>query len=327
MWQEDYSADSMRLSEYYRLAVEVAMEADPRKGEELKSILLQTIRAYDALDAAGRDMFDVDSLWNPYADSRILSGDGDTEVSTAMWGIDISSAEVLLADRLREKGKKIDAIISHHPHGRAHASLYKVMPVQESMMRSWGVPVTIAEDILGPRMHEVMCALHSQNHAQTVDACRLLDMPYMCLHQPCDLLGQQFMQRLVDEKEPERLGDLLDLLATLPEYQHATKECNPPTIFVGGRDRKAGSIAVKFAGGTAAPKEMYEQLSRSGIGTVMCMHAPESHREEARKHHINLVVASHMASDSLGTNLLADRFEERGLEIIPCSGYVRVRHQ
>ena len=42
------------------------MEADPRKGEELKSILLQTIRAYDALDAAGRDMFDVDSLWNPY---------------------------------------------------------------------------------------------------------------------------------------------------------------------------------------------------------------------------------------------------------------------
>lgn len=315
------------MSDYYRLAVEVAKEADPRKGEELESVLLQMKRAYDALDAAGRDIFDVDSLWNPYADSRILCGSEDTEVSTALWGIDISSAEVLLADRLREKGWKIDTVISHHPQGRAHASLYKVMPVQERMMCSWGVPVTTAEDILGPRMHEVMCASHSQNHAQTVDACRLLDMPFMCLHQPCDLLGQQYMQRLVDERGPERLGDLLDLLATLPEYQHAIRECNPPAIFVGGRDRKAGSIAVKFAGGTAAPKEMYEQLSRSGIGTVMCMHAPESHREEARKNHINLVVASHMASDSLGTNLVADRFQERGLEIIPCSGYIRVRRQ
>ncbi len=315
----------MRLSEYYRLAVDEAKKVDPR-GEEVESLLERTRGAYQALDASGKGLFDMDSLWNPYADSRILCGEEDAEISTVMWGIDISSAEVLLADRLREK-RRIDAIISHHPQGRAHASLYKVMPVQECMMCSWGVPVTAAEDILGPRMHEVMCSTHSQNHAQTVDACRLLEMPYMCLHQPCDLLGQDFMRRLIDESRPERLGDLLSLLATLPEYQHAIRECNPPAIYVGGPERKVGRVAVKFAGGTAAPKEMYEHLSRSGIGTVLCMHAPESHREEARKNHVNLVVASHMASDSLGTNLLADRFEERGLEIIPCSGYIRVRRR
>jgi putative NIF3 family GTP cyclohydrolase 1 type 2 len=85
-----------------------------------------------------------------------------------------------------------------------------------------------------------------------------------------------------------------------------------------------GRVAVKFAGGTAAPKEMYEQLARSGIGTVVCMHLPESHIEEARKNHVNVVVASHMASDSLGINLLADKFEDLGLSIIPCSGYIRV---
>jgi hypothetical protein len=193
------------------------------------------------------------------------------------------------------------------------------------MMCSWGVPVTAAECIVGPRAHEVMCASHSINHAETVDACRLLDIPFMCLHQPCDLMGQDFMQGQMDERAPERLDDLLDVLSEVPEYDRAIREANPPHILVGGRERKAGRVAVKFAGGTSAPKEMYEQLSRSGIGTVVCMHAPESHVEEARKHHVNVVVASHMASDSLGCNLLADKLEEQGLTIIPCSGFIRVR--
>jgi hypothetical protein len=231
----------------------------------------------------------------------------------------------VLADRLREKGTAIDAIIGHHPRGRAQASMYKVVPIQESMMRSWGVPITAAECIVSPRAHEAMCATHAANHAQTVDACRLLDLPFMCLHQPCDLLGQDFVQRLLDESAPERLEDLLETLAEVPEYEHGIRECNPPEIFAGGRDRRTGRVAVKFAGGTSAPKEMYEQLERSGVGTVVCMHVPESHIEEARKHHVNIVVAGHMASDSLGCNLLADIFESQGLSTIPCSGFHRVR--
>lgn len=314
----------MLLSEYYRLAVEEAKKVDPRRGAELDSALLRTRKAYDKLDARERELFDADSLWNPYADSRVLYDDG-RDITTAMWGIDITPSEVLIADRLKERGKRIDALIGHHPRGRAQASLYKVVSIQESMMRSWGVPITSAEGIVAPRMQEVMCATHAVNHAQTVDACRLLDIPFMCLHQPCDLLGQEFMQRLMDERAPERLDDLLGALAEIPEYQNGIRECNPPEVFTGGRDRRAGRVAVKFAGGTAAPKEMYEQLERSGIGTVVCMHVPESHIEEARKHHVNIVVAGHMASDSLGCNLLADRFESEGLDIIPCSGFHRVR--
>lgn len=314
----------MLLSEYYRLAVEEAKKVDPRRGAELDSALLRIRKAYDKLDARERELFDADSLWNPYADSRVLYDDG-RDITTAMWGIDITPSEVLIADRLKERGKRIDALIGHHPRGRAQASLYKVVSIQESMMRSWGVPITSAEGIVAPRMQEVMWATHAVNHAQTVDACRLLDIPFMCLHQPCDLLGQDFMQRLMDERAPERLDDLLGALAEIPEYQNGIRECNPPEIFTGGRDRRAGRVAVKFAGGTAAPKEMYEQLERSGIGTVVCMHVPESHIEEARRHHINIVVAGHMASDSLGCNLLADRFESEGLDIISCSGFHRVR--
>jgi hypothetical protein len=55
------------------------------------------------------------------------------------------------------------------------------------------------------------------------------------------------------------------------------------------------------------------------------MHVPESHIEEARKNHINIIISGHMASDSLGINLFADKVEQNGVEIIPCSGFIRVK--
>ncbi len=315
----------MRLTDLYRLAIQEGMAADPRRGPELDELLERTGQAYDRLQGGERERFDADSLWNPYADSRIVSGDPEAEVSRVMWGIDINVPELLLADRLREKGQRIDAVIGHHPRGRAAASLHHMVHIQENMMEDWGVPITAAECIVGPRAREVMCSTHAGNHRQAGDAASLLDMPLMCLHQPADLLAQRFMTKHLEDASPRRVGDIVDALLRLPEYQVMAGECNPPEIFVGDRDKRTGEIAVKFAGGTAAPKEMYEHLARAGIGTVVCMHVPPSHMEEARKNHVNLVVASHMASDSLGTNLIADRFEENGIEIVPCSGFIRVR--
>jgi len=313
------------LMELYRLAVQEGMAADPRRGPELDRLLKRTEQAYQRLPDGEKELFDTDSLWNPYADSRIVNGDPDAEVGAVLWGIDVNTPELLLADRLREKGERIDAVIGHHPRGKAGANLYQMVLIQEDMMAEWGVPITTAECLVAPRSQEVMCSTHAGNHTQAGDAAALLDLPFMCLHQPADLLAQRFMREHLDREAPERVGEVIDALLKLPEYRIMARECNPPQIFAGDRDKRAGRIAVKFAGGTAAPKQMYEQLGRAGVGTVVCMHVPESHIEEARKSHVNLVIASHMASDSLGTNLVADRFEERGIEILPCSGFIRVR--
>ena len=175
-----------------------------------------------------------------------------------------------------------------------------------------------------PRIREVMTGSHSSNHNQAVDACRLLNIPFMCLHCAPDMLVQRFVQDLMDERDPKHLKDILDILSDVPEYDAAIRESNPPEIFVGDRNRSAGKIVVKMAGGTSAPKEMYEQIAAAGVGTVICMHVPDNHIEEARKHHINIVIASHMASDSLGCNLMADKFEKMGVSILPCSGFIRV---
>jgi intracellular sulfur oxidation DsrE/DsrF family protein len=53
------------------------------------------------------------------------------------------------------------------------------------------------------------------------------------------------------------------------------------------------------------------------------MHQSERHRKEAEKAHINVVVAGHMSSDSIGMNLFLDELEKRGIEVIPCSGLIR----
>ena len=42
------------------------------------------------------------------------------------------------------------------------------------------------------------------------------------------------------------------------------------------------------------------------------------------KNHINLVIAGHMSSDSIGMNLVLDTFEARGVEIVATSGLIRV---
>jgi hypothetical protein len=59
------------------------------------------------------------------------------------------------------------------------------------------------------------------------------------------------------------------------------------------------------------------------------MHIPEKHLEEANKHHINVVIAGHIASDTLGMNLLLDAAEKAGqkkFSVIECSGFRRYEH-
>ena len=58
-------------------------------------------------------------------------------------------------------------------------------------------------------------------------------------------------------------------------------------------------------------------MANFGIGTVVGMHMSEEHRREAEKNHINVVIAGHMASDSLGMNLFLDKLEEQGIDVIP----------
>lgn len=315
----------MKLAEIYRLAVQQGMAADVRTKAELKAELNSQKDRFDKLDKKAKERFDQDLLWNPYHDSRLLFGEEGTEVRSVLFGIDVSAGEMLLADRLRERGEAVDAVIGHHPLGMARGLFPEMLRVQEDMYHAYGVPINVIEDIMAPRVKEIMRAVHPANFDQPVDAARLLGVPLMCLHSPCDMMGQRYVQRLMDRNEPRRVSDVIDVLMGLPEQDMAARRNNAPEVFVGDRGRKAGKVLVKFAGGTAGPKEMYDALSKAGVGTIVCMHVPDNHIEEARKAHVNVVISGHMASDSIGINLFADVLEGRGVRVEPFSGLLRVR--
>lgn len=314
----------MKLMEVYRMAIETGIENDPRPKEDIQRILKDFKESYDKMEKDKKEFFDMERLWNPYADSRFLYGDGDAKVDTLLWGIDIGSGEIAVADRLREKGQKISGVVGHHPMGLSKLPFPEVMGVQADMYHSAGVPINIAEGLLTPRIAEVTRAVMASNYNQSVDSARLLDMPLFNIHTPADNSVQKFLDEKFEKEQPKYVGDIIDLLMTIPEYRIASKQNSPPEIIHGNKKGRAGKIISKMTGGTSGPEKIYEKIAQAGVGTVVGMHFPESHIEEAKKHNINVIIAGHMASDSLGINLVADRWEKKGVKVVPFSGVIRV---
>ena len=314
----------MKLQDILKLAVQMGIDKDPRGKAEIKRMLAFNKEKYEKLPEKEKEYFDTSSLENPFPDSRILVGDPQTEVKSVMVGIDMEVPEVLLADRLREKGKAIDLIISHHPEGVALVNLDKVMALQADEWYRHGVPINIGEAFISKRMQEIYRAFLPRNHERALDAARVLDIPFMSMHTVADNQVNAHLTDYFARKKPRTVGEVIDLLLEIPEYQAAARTQSGPVAIVGSRENRAGKIMVDMTGGTEGPKEILEKLADAGVGTIVAMHYSEKHKEEAEKQKINVIIAGHIVSDSLGMNLILDRLEEKGISILPVSGLVRV---
>lgn len=316
----------MKLSDLYKSAIAVGMNRDPRGTKTVERQLARARKRYEKLPAEEKEEFDKEGLANPYADTRILNGDANTEVKTILAGIDMEVGEVLLADYLSRKGRKVDLVLSHHPEGRALASLYEVMNMQADIFSQYGVPINVAEGIMEARINEVERKVLPANHRRAVDAAKLLGIPFMCVHTPADNSVTWHLTNIFKKEKFEKVSDILSRLKKIPEYKESLKQNAGPKIVVGSPEKNAGKIMVDMTGGTEGSEKLLEKFSTAGIGTLVCMHMSEKHIEEAKKHHINIIIAGHIASDTLGLNLLLDAIDPKaGFDIITCSGFTRFR--
>jgi putative NIF3 family GTP cyclohydrolase 1 type 2 len=320
----------MKLKTFFRRAVEIGIEADPRGKKHIEKLLKKEKDRQKKLEGVEKELADEERTWNPFADCRIINGTGEEEIRTLVVGIDIETPEVILADRLREKGEKIDAILIHHPEGRALADLDKVMSLQVDLLAQVGVPVNHSEAHLRPRMDRVWRAIHADNLFRTERTAELLGLPAFNCHTITDNLVWRFVEKEVCKKEYDDLGEILNALLAIPEYKYYAKKGNPPIIVNGSKGGRPGKVvATEFTGGTNGPEEFLESQSRAGVGTILSMHVTEKTLEEAKKHHVNMIQCSHMASDAIGVNLLLDKLakEEKRLSTIDISGFIRVRRK
>jgi len=288
----------VKLSHFYSQVIKFGKERDPRKKSRISS----------------------------FEDTALLYGEPDTEIKKIMVGIDIDTGELLLADRIR-KAEGLDLVISHHPEGRAHAAFYEVMQLQVDMLVRVGIDKKVAQALIDERKFEVERKVLPQNHMRSTDAARLLDMPFMCVHTPADNHAASFIENLMQKEKPKKVEGILDILAGIPEYKEAAGENSGPRIILGNPRRAVGKIFVEMTGGTEGPKEAYDKMYKRGIRTLVSMHLSEEHFKKVKDANLNVVIAGHISSDTLGLNLLLDRIEkEEKLETINCSGFRRLRH-
>lgn len=316
----------MKIYDAYRLAIETGMKHDPRPREEVDSVLRKAKKAYDALGGDEKEFFDTESLWNPYYDCRFAWGDDvakETEVGRMMWGVDITDGELLLADRLREKGQRIDAVVAHHPTGKSRNPFPKVMAMQSDIFHGCGVPINVAEGLMKPRMDEVLYNVMGSNFNMAADTARLLGIPFFNIHSPADNMVQEYLESRLEENNPKYVGDIVDMLMKEPEYRYSAKLNDPPRILVGNKDNRCGKPVAKMTGGTSAPDGIYAELQKAGVGTIIAMHMPKSSVDECRKLNINVIISGHMSSDSLGINLICDEWERHGIEVFGAAGFSR----
>lgn len=311
---------SMNLQQIYKLAIEMGIKSDFRSKEHITKELKRTREKYEKLSKDKKEIFDLEKLTNPYSDTRIHFDNGEKNIKKVMAGIDIDTAEIMLSEEL-----DIETVIAHHPIGMGLAGLDDVMHLQADVLAQYGVPINIAESLMKTRISEVSRGVSASNHYKAVDAAKLLNYNLINVHTPADNLVANFVDQKIKKDKPEYVGDIIKSLLEIPEYKEAAKKGFGPMLFVGSEDNRAGKIALtEITGGTEGNSKLFEKLSQAGIGTVIGMHLSEEGRKEAEKAHINIVIAGHTSSDSLGMNLFLDELEKKGIEIVPCSGLIRV---
>jgi putative NIF3 family GTP cyclohydrolase 1 type 2 len=278
----------MKLSHFYRSIIKYGAECDPR-------INRKNIRSYP--------------------DTAILHGDPDTEVKKILVGIDIEVGELLLADRIRQE-HGLDLVLSHHPEGKAWANFYEAMRLQVDMLLRVGIDKDVARKVL------------PNNHMRTIDTARLLDIPFICAHTPADNHVAYFITKLMEKGKPKKVKEIMDILMGIPEYQEAANNLAGPRIILGSPKRQVGKILVEMTGGTEGSKNVFDKLYKVGVRTLISMHLSEEHFKKVKDANLNVVIAGHISSDTLGLNLLLDRIEGQAKEqfqVTSCSGFRRVK--
>lgn len=312
----------MKISEIFNLAIGMGKDADFRSNKGIEKFLERKKKQYEKLPESEKQEFDQEALTNPYLDSRILNIAENREIKKILVGVDISPSELLIAKELGD----IDLVISHHPLGKGLAHLADVMHLQCDVLEQYGVPINVAEGLMKPRISEVARGINSANHQRSVDAARLLGVNLICLHTPCDNLAAKFLKdKIGNNKDIETIGELMEELKKIPEYKEAQRIGAGPKVFVGDEQNRCGKIAItEMTGGTEGSPKLYEKMAQAGIGTTIGMHQSEEGHKEAEAAHLNVVIAGHISSDSLGLNIFLDELGKQGVEVVPCSGVIRV---
>jgi putative NIF3 family GTP cyclohydrolase 1 type 2 len=218
-----------------------------------------------------------------------------------------------------------DLVLTHHPTaGSPRLNLHQVMVRQIDRMVQNGVAINKAQKAIAERIEQVGRGLHVTNYDRVTSAARVLEMPFMGVHTPTDVLTEikvaAHLEKAFADRPKATVGDVIESILEIPEFANALTK---PKARVGLEKDYAGKIVVSMARGTGGGPDVAKAYFEAGVGTLVVMHMQEDVIKAVKEQNIgNVIVAGHMASDSVGINQLLDALEERGLEVTRIGGIV-----
>src|SRR5574339_42351 len=128
--------------------------------------------------------------WNTVpADSAIhVSG---KNLKKVMLMIDATTADLMLAKNLG-----CDAVITHHPIGVTAVNFYKVIDRHIDYMKEHGIHENIAKKSVSDLKRRIELKNHTQIYSSVIDSAKILNMPLVNIHQPCD----EYARRVISQK-------------------------------------------------------------------------------------------------------------------------------
>lgn len=233
-----------------------------------------------------------------------------SNIKKVLISVDVGTAEILLAKNLG-----CDAVIAHHPIGVARVNFYKVFGRHVDYMVEHGVPKAVAEKAVEPLTERVETRTHADIYDDAVGAARVMKMPLVNIHQPCDEYMRQMILKKIKQGKTERVSDIVQSVSAIPEFRHAATKVR---VRYGSEKSRAGHWALVIAAGTNGGHSIAKAYFQYGVNTVIYLHVDPGDLAKMKEDKLkgNLVVLGHLAGDSIGLNGLADKLERLGVETV-----------
>jgi putative NIF3 family GTP cyclohydrolase 1 type 2 len=224
--------------------------------------------------------------------------------------IDIGTAELMLAKQLG-----CNAVIAHHPIGVATVNFHRVFDRHLDYLVEHGVPKRIARPAVEKLKERIKTRNHADIYSDVTGAAKVLGMPLVNIHQPCDEYMRQVILHSIKNGRTEYVSDIVKSIGKIPEFMHAATKVE---VRFGNRNNKAGRWALVVAAGTSGGFHIAKAYLEHGVSTVIYLHIDYSELAKMKEENLkgNLVVMGHLAGDSIGLNGLAARLEDIGVETV-----------
>jgi len=234
-----------------------------------------------------------------------------------------------------------DAVVGHHPCGalprqgevyRRHIDLLVAHGVaRERAMDSLAGVVETAVRRMANRRFRMLYYESPNQTVLEVDAARMINLPFMNIHNPFDENGRRILQSKIDGVALKnlrwKLGDVLNLIEALPEARSAREKYGiSPYIFIGGADSEASKVVFVHGALVAPDAEIVKFYWRNGFRTVIALHGDFENLERLRRQSEgNVIFTGHFLGDSLGMTPFIETLREKGVEVVCMGGIIDIR--